>query len=121
MRIGNIRGWAIACLHLTPTQFYELRIGEFWEAMDAYWAEKGADRKHIGELVRGAALRLFNTQVKNPEKKAEKFWPMPWDDNAEAEADELRRLNRLTPEERQKEVDLFLKRIKGNGSTQRKP
>lgn len=124
MYIGTLRGWAIAYLHLTPLQFYSLRVGEFWEAMDAYWTEKGADRKHLGELVRGAAVRLFNTQVKTPVRNLGKFWPMPWDDTAEAEAGELRRLNSLTPEERQKEIDLFLSRIKGKGNgddTQCKP
>ena len=120
MLIGNIRGWAIAYLHLTPSQFYEMRIGEFWEAMDAYWSEKRADRKHIGELVRGAALRLVNTQLKRPEKKAEKFWAMPWDDTADAEAEELRRLSRLTQEEQDKEAELFMKRIKGNGNSKHK-
>ena len=121
MYIGTLRGWAIAHLHLTPAQFYSLRIGEFWEAMDAYWTEKGADRRHVGELVRGAAVRLFNTQVKKPVQRVDKFWPMPWDNTADAEAEELRRLNSLTPEERDKEAKEFIARLKGNGRTISKP
>ena len=110
MYIGTLRGWAIAYLHLTPLQFYSLRVGEFWEAMDAYWTEKGADRKHLGELVRGAAVRLFNTQVKTPVRNLEKFWAMPWDDPTE-EDEQVKALDKMTDEQRAASARSLLQKI----------
>lgn len=91
-----------------------MRMGEFWEAIDAYWEEKAADRRHIGELVRGAALRLFNIQLKRKDQitNPAKFWRMPWDeDQVAAEAEEIKRLNALSDEERQEEINKFYQRI----------
>lgn len=57
-------------------------VGEFWEAMRAYGIKEEANAKHLGELARGAALRLFNVQLRRKDqiKDPSKFWPMPWDD-----------------------------------------
>lgn len=89
-----------------------MRVGEFWEAMNAYSAEKNADRQHIGELIRGAAIRLFNTQVKKPITRVQDFWSFPWDVNPEDfNASEIHRLDALTDDERQAEAQKFLDRI----------
>jgi len=96
-----------------------MRPGEFWEAMDAYEQKVLADRRHIGELVRGASLRLFNIQL-DPRHRitdATKFWPMPWDD-PDREANELKRLEDLTEAEKQVEVDRFLKRVRHGKRTE---
>lgn len=88
-----------------------MRLGEFWEAMNAYNKEKEADRRHIGELARGVALRLFNVQVaqKSRISDAALFWPMPWD---EIKVDDgLERLEAMTDEERAEEVQKFLKKV----------
>ena len=88
-----------------------MRLGEFWEAMNAYNKEKEADRRHIGELARGVALRLFNVQVaqKSRISDASLFWPMPWD---EIKVDDgLERLEAMTDEERAEEVQKFLKKV----------
>lgn len=90
-----------------------MRPGEFWEAFDAYREEKDADRRHIGELVRGAAFVLTNIQLKKKDrfKDPAKFWPMPWDDSR-TEQDEVNRLNSLSDEERNAEAAKFLKKVK---------
>lgn len=90
-----------------------MRPGEFWEALRAYNEEKGADRRHIGELVRGAALRLWNLQVaeKSRIRNVSKFWPMPWDDETRSEEDEIKRLAGLSEEEAQKEARKFLNKL----------
>ena len=90
-----------------------MRPGEFWEALRAYNEQVSADRRHLGELVRGAALRLWNLQVspKSRIKDARKFWPMPWDDALDSEQREIERLEHLDEDEAQKEIDKFLKKI----------
>ena len=97
-----------------------MRPGEFWEALRAYNEEKGADRRHIGELVRGAALRLWNVQVaeKCRMRTVGKFWPMPWDDDTGSEEDEVKRLAGLSEEEAQKEAQIFLNRVEHGWRTE---
>ncbi len=62
-------------------EFYDMPVGEFWEAMRAYGVKEEADARHLGELARGAALRLFNVQLRRKDqiRRPEDFWPMPWD------------------------------------------
>ena len=112
MTFGQVRGWAFGLLHIPRSEFYLRRPGEFWEALEAHIQEKDADRRHIGELVRGATMLLFNLQLKKSDRISDpvKFWPMPWD---HTEEDEVRRLNSLSDEERQKELTKFLERIDG--------
>lgn len=105
-------------LGMTRSVFYETRPGEFWEALRAHEEEVVADRRHIGELVRGATLRLWNLQVKKEARMTNpaKFWPMPWDEVDSGE-NEIKRLAHLNEEETQKEVRKFLQRVnKGNGT-----
>lgn len=88
-----------------------MRPGEFWEAMDAHSKEKEADRRHAGELARGASLRIFNALVsaKSRIDNTAEFWRMPWD---ETKVDEgLERLQSLSPEERAEEARAFVERI----------
>ena len=94
-----------------------MRPGEFWEALRAYNEEVSADRRHLGELVRGATLRLWNLQVspKSRLTNARKFWPMPWDEELDGEFREIKRLENLGEEDTQKEIDKFLKKIGRNG------
>ena len=104
---------------MSRRDFYEMRPGEFWEALRAYNDEKGADRRHAGELARGAALRLWNLLVAKSSriKDASKFWPMPWDD-VRAENDEIKRLAGLSEEETQIEAQKFLKKINHGRGTE---
>lgn len=100
---------------MTRSVFYETRPGEFWEALRAHEEEVIADRRHLGELVRGATLRLWNLQVAKETRVAKpaKFWPMPWDVEDVREEDEIKRLANLSEEETQEEVNKFLKRVNG--------
>lgn len=88
-----------------------MRPGEFWEAMDAHSREKEADRRHMGELARGVAIRLFNIGVDKKSRFTDpaKFWPMPWDEIKVDE--ELERLESMTNDEKADEAQRFLKRI----------
>lgn len=114
--IGQVRGWAFAYLHLSRQDFYDMRPGEFWEAMHAHNAEKEADRMHLGELARGIAIRLFNTQVRKPVADVTSFWRMPWDpDKQDMENKEIARLNALSDEERDAEARKFIERLNNNG------
>lgn len=101
---------------MTRQAFYEMRPGEFWEALRAHEEEVTADRRHIGELVRGATLRLWNLQVgkKTRLTDAHKFWPMPWDE-VDPDSSEIKRLTSLSEEETQKEVEKFFSRINHGG------
>lgn len=112
-----MRGLAFGLLGISRRDFYEMRPGEFWEAVRAYKERVSADRQHIGELVRGATLRLYNLQVapKYRMKDPAKFWPMPWDTTVDAEEQEIRRLAGLGKEETQKEVEKFFNRVGKNG------
>ena len=94
-----------------------MRPGEFWEALRAHEEEVTADRRHVGELIRGATLRLWNLQVspKSRLTEARKFWPMPWDDDQDGEVREIKRLENLSEEETQKEIQKFFNRVKDHG------
>ena len=104
---------------MSRRDFYEMRPGEFWEALRAYNDEKEADRRHVGELARGATLRLWNLQVAKSSriKVASKFWQMPWDD-VRAENDEIKRLAGLSEEEAQIEAQKFLNRLNHGRGTE---
>ena len=66
---------------MTRAEFYDMPVGEFWEAMRAYGHREEANARHLGELARGAALRLFNVQLRRKDQIRDPadFWPMPWD------------------------------------------
>lgn len=89
-----------------------MRLGEYWEALDAHSREKEADRRHMGELVRGAALRLFNLQLAKKDRITDpvKFWPMPWDEIPQAD-EELARFEAMTDEEKVANARDFISKI----------
>lgn len=89
-----------------------MTAAEFWEAWKAYQDEKLADRRHLGELARGIAIRILNPFVKGAIRDPEKFWPMPWDEKAADDA-ETRRIEQLPYEQKQIEAQKLLKKING--------
>lgn len=97
--------------------FYLMRPGEFWEAIDAHSKEVTAGRRHVGELARGIALRLFNIGVDKKSRYTDpaKFWKMPWDEDVVDEG--LVALESMSDDERAAQAHKFLKRIgwKTNG------
>ncbi len=109
-----MRGLAFGVLGMTRKEFYEMRPGEFLEALAAHNEEVTADRRHLGELVRGATLRLFNIQVaqKSRMRDPAKFWPMPWDESrVQSEQDEIRRLESLDEDAAKAEAEKFFSRL----------
>lgn len=112
MTIGQVRGWGISLLHLSREEFYLMRPDEFWEAMDAHNQEKEADRRHMGELVRGAALRLFNLQLAAKDRISDpaKFWRMPWDEITAADEEQMK-FDMMTDEQRAESAKEFLNKI----------
>ena len=111
MSFGDIRGLALGVLRLSRSDFYDMPVGEFWEALEAHNNEVEAERRHIGELVRGAALRLFNINLKESDqiKDPRKFWMMPWDEPLEESVG--KRLSEMSDERREKSVKALLKKI----------
>ena len=97
---------------MSRSDFYDMPVGEFWEAVEAYYKEVDADRRHIGELVRGAALRLFNINLEKSDqiKDPRKFWKMPWDEPM-VEDEVTKGLNAMTGEERTASSRSLLKKI----------
>lgn len=91
-----------------------MRQGHFWEAMQAYQEEREADRRHMGELVRGATLRLFNLQVRPQDRMTDpaKFWRMPWDKEViDENAEEIKKITGATDEERTEMAREFIGRL----------
>ena len=91
-----------------------MRMGEFFEAMDAFRKEAESGRIHVGNLVRGLCIRVFNLFVAKKDRISDerKFWPMPWDEPEENEAvDVAKRLSGMSSEERQEKINDFLKKI----------
>lgn len=113
MSLGDIRGLALGVLGMRRSDFYDMPVGEFWEALEAHYKEVEAERRHVGELVRGAALRLFNINLKKSDqiRDPRKFWPMPWDDEV-LEAEEVtRELEAMTDEQRTASAKALLEKI----------
>lgn len=113
LTIGQIRGWAFGTLHLSRKDFYEMRQSEFWEAMEAHRQEVDADRRHVGELIRGATLRLMNLQLTHP--VGLEAWPMPWDEQSGSLEEEAMKIKHMAPEERDKNAKDFINRIGWDG------
>ena len=113
MSLGDCRGLALGVLRMSRAEFYDMPVGEFWEAVNAYYETEESERRHIGELVRGAALRLWNIQLKKGDqiRDPSKFWPMPWDDVVEEGDEAVRELESLSDEERDARAAAFLKNI----------
>lgn len=99
---------------MSREDFYSMRMGEFFEAMDAYREEAEGGRIHAGNLVRGLCIRVVNLFVSKKDRVTDerKFWPMPWDAPVEDEAEDVaKRLSRLSDEERQAKINDFLKKV----------
>ena len=112
MSFGDIRGLALGVLKIRRSDFYDMPVGEFWEAVEAHYKEVEAERRHVGEPVRGAALRLFNINLKKSDqiRDPRKFWPMPWDETEEAD-EAIKEFNSMSDEQRTASAKELLKRI----------
>ena len=91
-----------------------MRMGEFFEAMDAFRKEAEGGRIHAGNLVRGLCIRIVNLFVAKKDRvtDAGKFWPMPWDEPDERDAvDVAKKLADMSDQDRQEKINEFLKKI----------
>ena len=97
---------------MTLPDFYAMPVGVFWEALGAHYKEVEAERRHIGELVRGAALRLFNINLKRKDQIQDprKFWAMPWDEPT-GEDEQVKALDKMTDEQRAASARSLLQKI----------
>ena len=113
MSMGDIRGLAVGVLGIRISDFYDMPVGVFWEALEAHYKEVEAERRHVGELVRGAALRLFNINLKKNDqiRDPRKFWPMPWDEPLDSEDKAMKEINEMTDEQRTASARDLLKKI----------
>lgn len=95
---------------MTRAEFSDMPVGEFWEAVRAFGRREEANARHLGELARGAALRLFNIQLRKKDQIRDpaEFWPMPWDAQ-EAKAPEM------SPDEKERSIGRLLNVIKKRG------
>ena len=114
MSFGDIRGLALGVLKMTRSDFYDMPVGEFWEALAAHNDEVEEGRVHVGELVRGAALRLFNINLKKSDQILDprKFWSMPWDEIQKDET--IKEMNAMTEEQKTTSFKNLLKKIGWN-------
>ena len=112
MSLGDIRGIALGVLGMSLPDFYAMPVGVFWEALGAHQKEVEAERRHMGELVRGAALRLFNINLKRKDqiRDPRKFWEMPWDEPSEEE-EQVKALEKMTNEQRAASARSLLQKI----------
>lgn len=95
---------------MARAEFYDMPVGEFFEALRAYGRREETNARHLGELARGAALRLFNVQLRRNDQINDPadFWPMPWDAK-EAKAPEM------STEQKKRSIDRLLNIVKKQG------
>lgn len=113
MTVARLRSWSIALLHISIGDFERMHLGDILDAMRIWQEDKMAERRHIGELVRGAALRLFNLQLKAKDRISDpvKFWRMPWDEDPDEVEKEVAAWSQ---DERDNKAKEFLSRVNGN-------
>ncbi|MBR4133105.1 MAG: hypothetical protein IKU04_01080 [Bacteroidales bacterium] len=105
---------------MTREDFYSMRMGEFFEAMDAFRNEAEGGRIHMGNLVRGLCIRVVNLFVAKKDRVNDerKFWPMPWDEPDEDDAVVVaKKLSKMSNEERQAKINDFLSKVGHVGNT----
>ena len=104
---------------MSRADFYDFRLGEFFEAMFAYRQEAESGREHVGNLVRTQTFRIFRLFASRKDQarlnKEEQFWPMPWDEVDEKE-NAAEALAKMSNEERQERLQDFLNKLDGDGS-----
>lgn len=99
----------IAYLGLTPEQFFFMRVGHFYGALDA-WAEHEKNKQRFtAELMRMQTTDLLNIQLKKKDRiKPGDLWSFPWDENEVDRKPE-------TDDEIRKHNEAILKRLNRNG------
>ena len=97
-----------------------MRVGEFFEALDAFRKESEAGRIHAGNLIRGLCVRIVNLFVskKGKIKDEHEYWPMPWDGEPLKATDVASALAKMTDAERQAKANEFLQQLNVNNGSE---
>lgn len=101
---------AVAHLHMTPREFFLMRPGQFYTALEI-WAEHERNKQRFtAELTRMQTTDLLNIQLKKKDRiKPGQLWRFPWDDEDEEVA------RPQTDEEIRKYNEEILRRFAGDG------
>lgn len=87
---------AVAFLHLSPEQFFEMRISYFLISLDTWMLHEKEKQRFEADLLRMQTADLINIQLKKGDRiKPEKLWHFPWDDEDEKilTDEEIKRMN----------------------------
>lgn len=96
---------AVAWLGMTPKEFFEVRVGHYFSALQYYQEGKNRDVRLISELIRRQTVDLLNIQMKKSDRlKPEQLWRFPWDAEEEERTD-------LTDDEIKAYNDEIIKRL----------
>lgn len=80
----------VAWLGLTVEEFFLMRIGHFFSALQYYNEGKNREVKVLASLIRRQTTDLINIQLKKSDRlKPEQLWKFPWEDEEEAETEKM--------------------------------
>lgn len=80
----------VAWLGLTVEEFFTMRIGHFFSALQYYNEGKNREIKVFASLMRRQTVDLLNIQIKKSERmKPEQLWKFPWEDEEEVEVEKM--------------------------------
>jgi len=107
--VDEFCGMAVAHLHMTPREFFLMRPGHFYGALEV-WAEHEKNRQRFtAELIRMQTTDLLNIQLKKKDRiKPGQLWRFPWDDEDEERTD-------LTDDEIKRHNEEIIRRFSKNG------
>jgi len=95
--VDEFCGLGLALLGMTADEFFECRIGLFYNALNAYYREQMNRQRFTADMVRLQTLTLLNIQIKKSDriKTPAELWSFPWDDEEEEKPsdEEIRRRN----------------------------
>lgn len=77
---------AVAFFHFTPEMFYEMRIGQFMDAMACYNNQRLTDQRFNAEIIRMQTTTMINIQLKKKDRiKPDQLWTFPWEEDEKEE------------------------------------
>jgi len=79
----------LGVLGMSPDEFYEMRLRDFFLKLFAFRKEQEIDRRENAELIRLQTVELLNINLKDDDKikKTSDLWKFPWDNESEPVAD----------------------------------
>ena len=75
-------------MNLSPDEFGEMRIGDFWDKLHGWGREKEEKFRLQAELTRLQTADLVNVQLKKEDRIAPRdLWTFPWENEDKDEQD----------------------------------